>query len=941
MPPAEVEVSGQKPMERKGTMSKLLTPKSRTRKVAAIPPSPKITAVIKCGQREVCAEISVDSSAQHTIKWTEPISLPVSVDGKPATLLPGSCNMYKYPKTFFDHLRKGKGVAPPTEQLYVLEELMSALLLDKDEVHGLAFRRDWAGATPMHGLLVANTTASLGLALSVYRQTPALLTQNHTGKIFGGENGLHILCVNSREAELCECVEIAAANLSTPELQALFWSQAEGVFFTEEPMSLYGSTPISYAVAFSLQAGISTMFRCSKEHAAMKGVLDVNDTRQACKLTGFLPIHVAVANSLTGMVNFLLDLPGLPIEFDDMRARQESLSTCGKLSAYSLLNPLQVACKLGDKKLVQYILRTQSKQQWVWGPVSEYHLNLYGIDSIGDTGNDVMELVTRLDATESTKEMLLDEFMDGLLHKLFTQKYHGVSRLWHYLMRVLDLIYMISLYATAVWAKEFPGELLYPTGSLAKMLPWITLISFALLLEEDLRSSLEWWASARGGPRDEESKQLLKEGGLQGRLSIALKDMRTLVGWMGSHGMWLRMFGYLCAIGAELWLLVWLRSPSLQWDASAITPGDRVDPLLILLSLACFVHTMAFFDSLLFESERIGILYKVVFQMAATDVTAWLILFGIFLINYGGAMSFVYPRFGYSEGDLTKNLTAVDWSTIPAAVNAGDLEPVEKFTHIKTAILSLVDLAFIGEPLEIEIEKVLIPQAGNYRSTAKTTLFFVFLLYYYIYVTMSLILLLNLLIAMMGDTYSSAMEHATLGWRVDFARRTLRLELQLSKFHKMGCISLNCGTKVGSGKDAQWVWSFKSYQANAEGGGTRGRRSMFDQGIEDEAEEDELDDDGPGAADGDVSRATPAMVRMNTMANVKVSKRAQLEQELEMRKSTNNAGGDSSRALEKMRVVGARVAMVTSLVPSKDTRSAGAVAAAEVVDDPDVEDVLE
>ena len=43
-------------------------------------------------------------------------------------------------------------------------------LLDEDELEGLAFRRDWAGATPLHGLLVANSTASLQLALRLQQE---------------------------------------------------------------------------------------------------------------------------------------------------------------------------------------------------------------------------------------------------------------------------------------------------------------------------------------------------------------------------------------------------------------------------------------------------------------------------------------------------------------------------------------------------------------------------------------------------------------------------------------------------------------------------------------------------------------------------------------------------------------------------------------------------
>ena len=781
--------------------------------------------------------------------------------------------------------------------MYVLDELMMALLLDEDELEGLAFRRDWAGATPLHGS-VANSTASLQLALQVYRERPKLIGQYHKAKhgVFNGENGLHILCVNSREAELCECVELAAAALTSKELGGLFSGQAEGLFFQEPPMDFYGSTVVSYAVAFSLQAALRTMLRCSKQYHAMRGLIDFNDPRHACRLTGFMPVHVAVANSLTGMVNFLLDLPGLSIEYDDMRARQDAFSACGKRSKYSLLNPLQVAAKLGDKKLVQYILRTQSKQQWVWGPVSSYHLDLHGIDSIGDTANDVMELVSRLDALDATKEMLLDEFMDGLLHRLFVEKYKKACIYIHYLMRAVDVVYLASMYALGFWMKEYPTEVLTPTTTFGAILPYITLAAIVPLLEEDLRSAAAWWASARGGPRDEESRKLLKEGGLAGRFSIGGRDAKTLFQWMQSHGMFTRLLGWGCAVWAQLWLLALRgRSPTdAAWPPTAYTARDRLDVLLAPLSIACFLHTGAFFDAYLFVFARVGILYKACFQMLYTDVKSWMVLFLVFLMNYGMVMYFVYPHFAYTPEE---DFITTQYANVPASYKDADTEPAPRFLKMASAFQSLVDLAFLGEPLELDF-LVYQPQDSSYRTVWKSALFFIFVLYYYFYVLMSLILLLNLLIAMMGDTYGKAIEGATLGWRVDFARRVLRLELQLNFLHRLGLISLSCGQKVGTGKDAKWVFEFKSYQANSEGGGTGGRRSMFDQDVEEEAEADEKDDDGPGAL-GDAPAATPALVRLNTLAELekaksgRISKRAMLEQELDT--SCPRAGAATGR----------------------------------------------
>lgn len=121
--------------------------------------------------------------------------------------------------------------------------------------------------------------------------------------------------------------------------------------------------------------------------------------------------------------------------------------------------------------MVQYIIRCQSIVNWVWGPVTELHLNLEGIDSLGITNNDVMELVANLGASYETRSMLLGSFMQGFIYSLFSQarflplllatprysslphlsdvmllqKWKNFGRTIHCIMRIFDLIYLLLL----------------------------------------------------------------------------------------------------------------------------------------------------------------------------------------------------------------------------------------------------------------------------------------------------------------------------------------------------------------------------------------------------------------------------------------------------------------------------------------------------------------
>ena len=85
----------------------------------------------------------------------------------------------------------------------------------------------------------------------------------------------------------------------------------------------------------------------------------------------------------------------------------------------------------------------------------------------------------------------------------------------------------------------------------------------------------------------------------------------------------------------------------------------------------------------------------------------------------------------------------------------------------------MTELALTGSKIDLALDNDL-----HVGTTAKTASFMFFLLFYIVYTIMSLILLLNLLIAMMGDRFGTIMADAVLQYRVNYARRVLRLELQ-------------------------------------------------------------------------------------------------------------------------------------------------------------------
>jgi hypothetical protein len=118
----------------------------------------------------------------------------------------------------------------------------------------------------------------------------------------------------------------------------------------------------------------------------------------------------------------------------------------------------------------------------------------------------------------------------------------------------------------------------------------------------------------------------------------------------------------------------------------------------------------------------------------------------------------------------------------------------------------------------------------------------VFIVAFFAYVLMSIVLLLNLLIAMLSSTFANVNKKSTLEWRSMFARYMLKLELlaESAVKHKLaartGLSFLDFELRVGEPKDDSYegrrtgkrVHAFRDVKANVEGGGLEGDANVFE-----------------------------------------------------------------------------------------------------------------
>jgi len=162
------------------------------------------------------------------------------------------------------------------------------------------------------------------------------------------------------------------------------------------------------------------------------------------------------------------------------------------------------------------------------------------------------------------------------------------------------------------------------------------------------------------------------------------------------------------------------------------------ETIAFLISLCNFTTSLSFIRSALKPFSGLGVYARLVNQMLLTDVSKWSVLFLMYLLMFWFSL-WVVRADDPAEGS--------------------DSHAFFSYLH------DLFYFSAIADPGFVE------PEAGRSLSSVTLTLLYQALVFF-----MS-ILLLNLLIAMMGNTYAAAENTAEREWRWDFARLVLQMEL--------------------------------------------------------------------------------------------------------------------------------------------------------------------
>ena len=695
------------------------------------------------------------------------------------TVLPaGSCCLYGYPSIKTE--LEPNGYRPPANVIELLRRVVLAFAAQHPEQFGESV--DPVGAHPIHALLVGNNEDSLALAMKIYEMAPKELTRVHGSKLFLGESALHIAAVNRHEALIVKMVQLGCKHLPREELSTWLRSQAEGNFFRDPPQRWYGGTALGYACSFGLKAAVVALLSAGSSKTESP-ILSLNERADACRLTGALPLHCVVANKNMEMYEFLTNKLGYGV-----RAKQGALTKLGQLSASLMINnlsPLQLAARLGDQITTRYIIKRQSEIEWVWGPVTQYALSLEGIDSSGTGGGDIMELIVTVGAHQRTTEMVLDSFMNGFIHQLYLSKWRKFGRKLHMVRIILEGVLLAGLVLQVLMLKERSStESIDDAAASLMPINVAILVIIAVIFALEARFAYLFAINNRGAndARLDFWQMVKKVRGFCRQHAVEVVLLRCLCTIIGTcimfssvlsapeavEGRQLRRqggdgandgaadVGFVQHVDEGTWPLLWI--------------AQTFGLLLTFFQVATLVST---------PYEKSSILLFTIIEMLKKDLATFMgLMIWLTLAAYMGLYT-LYPR----SGD----------ASLPFA---------EPMNGLGTSFLSIADMNLYGAPLVID------PYAASLDGLSGSQLvaLLLWLVLYYAFLVLSAILMLNLLIAMMAETFVTVTSDATLQSRLTFATSVIKLEL-LAR-------SLGMGTRVGerSRTGEKWVYKFKAFK---------------------------------------------------------------------------------------------------------------------------------
>ena len=361
---------------------------------------------------------------------------------------------------------------------------------------------DSSGACSVLGMLVANSKAAIDCCMAVYRCWPDMIAVPHLPGFFVGENAFHVLAVNSQEDALCELIQMAYDHLDRERIRDAFTSQALGLFFTGPPMNQYGGSPIGYAARSACARAIALYLSLSQTDK-VRGFINLNDREQFCVFSGFSPMHAVVATATRACTTSWWTCPSWGSRTTASRpTRAQERRRDGRgLRARVRRRPHAAAARVRSSATTRCSSTSSTADLlgilWKWGPVTQFQIDLDGIDSApgkrrrGDGAHRPLRRQAG-DAGDAPRRL------HGGLIQASSSRSGSASATTSGSPPLLDLAYLVPLSPTRCGSRR---TRLRAAGDVAAA---TTLVMMMPSLEEDLPlpARRDRWYTSYSGPRD-------------------------------------------------------------------------------------------------------------------------------------------------------------------------------------------------------------------------------------------------------------------------------------------------------------------------------------------------------------------------------------------------------------------------------------------------------
>ncbi|XP_048584484.1 transient receptor potential cation channel subfamily V member 6 [Nematostella vectensis] len=587
------------------------------------------------------------------------------------------------------------------------------------------------GENILHTCFLNATRTHFDLGMLLIKAYPKIINDIYTSDEYYGENCLHMAIVNGDLALvhfLCkngiDIHQRACGAFFCPDDQKSSREDCE----TQESVVLctetnyqslsntyWGEYPLSFAA-------------CLGQEDTVKYLLH----RRACPnkqdSNGNTVLHMMVIHDQKDMYDLLVDY-----------GCWCSCSLCSNGVQLHIRNrqgftPLTLAAKLARNEMFHHILTKSREVFWEYGNVTAAAFPLWELDTIGDQGQVIERSAINIIIHEDSHEHL--ELLDGIVLNILTEKWKHGCRFRFFLLLCIYMMYLL-IFSVALGIR--PSVDPSCAGKFVNVTTNIT------------NSTGNWSYSKVSLEPVKCDPCFLRNVIYQSKLHVFRAVLEVLA------TIW--AISYLVLIAVEMchqgvrtvfWGLVYNPIRGLFAVSCALIPCclatrfaclQKVeDPLTVVALVLAWPYSLMFCKGFQLTGPYVVMIY----QMLKRDFIIFFIIYGIFVIGFSQAMFLAVS--GYLDDSVDEHMFARWFSS--------------------GLVLIIMSLGEFGDPLVQLVES---------DSPYKIIGLFVF----FIFMVLGALLIVNMLIAMMGNTYQSVSE-TKKEWTRQWAQIVLDIERMLT-----------------------------------------------------------------------------------------------------------------------------------------------------------------